>query len=1089
MQLYDALYADGFGNVTVRTSGSGGGGGGSSVSIADSLVIDAAGIYWYAILTQNPAGGTPILSYMNLATGSLGTPSAPVKPAATNKTAQTVQTQYDAIAAGTGYNIGDALISVIIVDSATATVIASCWINSASQLVISAPSPSNIVKADQDVKVSGTVAISSLPSLPIGSNSIGSVSVSNFPATQPVSGSVSVLSLPSLPAGSNALGSVSVSNFPSSQAVSGTVGVSNFPSSQTVSGSVSVSNFPSTQAVSGTVGISSLPSLPSGLNSIGSVSVSNFPSSQTVAGTVAVSNLPSTQTVAGAVSVSNFPTTQPVSGSVSVSNFPPTQPVSGTVAISSLPSLPAGTNSIGYISVSNLPTTQSVSGTIAVSNFPTTQPVSGTVDINSLPSLPTGNNTIGDVTVSSLPSLSPGSSTIGDVTVSVLPPLPAGSNAIGTVSVSNFPSSQTVAGTVDINSLPSIPAGTNVIGFVSVNNTVKTSSDGLTGIATPASANLVGFDNSGTISGVSAASPLPVGGTVSVSNFPAIQPVSGTVSVSNFPGSTSFIFSTNNSSTVQLAAGATFTGIPDAIINQQTIAIGLTTDQPGILTIHQFIDPAGVFVEDTWTYNIAANVPLNIALQVAGNYIHAEYINNGAVATTTFNLNIYYGAMPSVTQLGNNPSAINEVGGQLFDLGNAPTTQSLPVVQSDSSVFFNGTVSITGPSAWFDTTNFQSVSIQVTSVEGMSMYMEGSNDGVTPNQLLVLPLDDVTKIDTMTRAGIYTVKVSAKYIRYNISYILPGTSVNMALVARAAIGPSAADMLSLAMDATQNMPLYVNLNAGLKTDITKGIIISDAPTPIMMDLGLNTVYVIDTTGYQSLNITTQALAGTVTSSDDGISWQALTGTPRILGTLVSAITANAGFSFPCIARYIRITATTAGAATAYLRAQPWNGTYTTSVPTSTASNNIAQVGATAVVTGGVAGTLAVGGGTAQGGAPSMNPLLIGGVDQTNFVRRLQTDTVGRLRVAAIPALTSPAQQNTIDIPAILNTFLNQGAINVQETGQFEGQSMVELLSQILVELKIANNYLYDLPRILQSGQSQATDEPDAFRNDPTIFKM
>ena len=35
--------------------------------------------------------------------------------------------------------------------------------------------------------VSGTVAVSSLPALPAGSNAIGSVSVSNFPATQPVS--------------------------------------------------------------------------------------------------------------------------------------------------------------------------------------------------------------------------------------------------------------------------------------------------------------------------------------------------------------------------------------------------------------------------------------------------------------------------------------------------------------------------------------------------------------------------------------------------------------------------------------------------------------------------------------------------------------------------------------------------------------------------------------------------------------------------------------------------------------------------------------------------------------------------------------
>jgi hypothetical protein len=61
------------------------------------------------------------------------------------------------------------------------------------------------------------------------------VTVTNFPATQPISGSVSV------------------SNLPATQPVSGSILVSNFPATQAVSGSVSVSNFPATQVVSGTV--------------------------------------------------------------------------------------------------------------------------------------------------------------------------------------------------------------------------------------------------------------------------------------------------------------------------------------------------------------------------------------------------------------------------------------------------------------------------------------------------------------------------------------------------------------------------------------------------------------------------------------------------------------------------------------------------------------------------------------------------------------------------------------------------------------------------------------------------------------------
>lgn len=59
-------------------------------------------------------------------------------------------------------------------------------------------------------------------------------------------------------AGSNPW-NVSVSNFPATQPVSGSVTVSNFPATQVISGSVNVSNFPSTQSISGTVDILQTP--------------------------------------------------------------------------------------------------------------------------------------------------------------------------------------------------------------------------------------------------------------------------------------------------------------------------------------------------------------------------------------------------------------------------------------------------------------------------------------------------------------------------------------------------------------------------------------------------------------------------------------------------------------------------------------------------------------------------------------------------------------------------------------------------------------------------------------------------------------
>ena len=206
--------------------------------------------------------------------------------------------------------------------------------------------------------VSGTV------SLGAGAAAIGSVSVSNFPTSQVAYGTYNSTA-PTLTTGNSASlqldvngnlkvvpqgtqtvsGSVSVSNFPATQAVSGTVSLG---AGAAAIGSVTVSNFPATQPVSGTV------SLGAGAAAIGSVTVSNFPATQAVSGSV---------TVSGSVSVSNFPATQPVSGTVAATQSGSwtsaivqptvatlTQP---TVSTSSFTALAANTSRKGFIMSNN----------------------------------------------------------------------------------------------------------------------------------------------------------------------------------------------------------------------------------------------------------------------------------------------------------------------------------------------------------------------------------------------------------------------------------------------------------------------------------------------------------------------------------------------------------------------------------------------------------------------------------------------------------------------------------------------------------------------------------------------------------------
>ena len=167
--------------------------------------------------------------------------------------------------------------------------------------------------------VVGTVSVGNFPALQAVSGTVsiidtgtgtGNVVVTNFPATQTVAGTVTlsgtqtVVSVNPVPTGTNTIGSINT--IPSG--------------TQTVTGSVSVINFPATQPVSGTVTLSgtstitgNITSTPSGTQTVtGTVSVSDFPATQAVSGTVAISG---TSTITGAVTTTPSGT-QTVAGTI-----------------------------------------------------------------------------------------------------------------------------------------------------------------------------------------------------------------------------------------------------------------------------------------------------------------------------------------------------------------------------------------------------------------------------------------------------------------------------------------------------------------------------------------------------------------------------------------------------------------------------------------------------------------------------------------------------------------------------------------------------------------------------------------------------
>jgi hypothetical protein len=271
----------------------------------------------------------------------------------------------------------------------------------------------------------------------------------------------------------------------------------------------------------------------------------------------------------------------------------------------------------------------------------------------------------------------------------------------------------------------------------------------------------------------------------------------------------------------------------------------------------------------------------------------------------------------------------------------------------------------------------------------------------------------------------------------------------------------------------------------VKTDANNATVLSDMIGGAVSQK-LNDALLIDTTGYQSICVTTStSYLGGITAGND------INGTFGTVGGIslgnangINSLGANATLIFPCVARYIKITCTSAGSFVYYLKQTPMN--FALQNP------NIAQIGSVGVVSGGVGGSLAVGSASAIGVAPTSNPLLAGGVDSGGLTRRLLTDTTGTLQTNA---------------SGVTNQYVGTAIypeqykpLRVEQIHSDRGQdSLQDLLQQILVELKTLNYYTREIPNSInlmlqQSSIYSATlgsmaDEQEQFFSDTTLFNL
>ena len=243
-------------------------------------------------------------------------------------------------------------------------------------------------------------------------------------------------------------------------------------------------------------------------------------------------------------------------------------------------------------------------------------------------------------------------------------------------------------------------------------------------------------------------------------------------SVNPFPTShnaTVFRFSSNNTSTAQLAAGATFTGVIETALDQPSISLLLTSDQPTTLTVRQFIDIAGTRAVPDVVFYVAASTGFSRSFTLNGNYVQVLAQNTGASTTTTFNLNTAYGDLA-----GADPSGV------------LPVTE-LPLVlngQSAQTAVVNNILTPTSGAAALNVSGMRSASVQVTSTgTGGTFIFEQSNDGTNwvalPvfNAALATGVPITAAITATASAIVYSFPIRCSLLRLRIATTITGGSI------------------------------------------------------------------------------------------------------------------------------------------------------------------------------------------------------------------------------------------------------------------------------------------------------------------------
>ena len=232
---------------------------------------------------------------------------------------------------------------------------------------------------------------------------------------------------------------------------------------------------------------------------------------------------------------------------------------------------------------------------------------------------------------------------------------------------------------------------------------------------------------------------------------------------------TIFRFSTNNTSTAQLAAAATFTGVIETALDQPSISLLMTSDQPITLTVKQYIDLAGTRATPDIVFYVSANTGFARSFTLNGNYVQVLATNTGASTTTTFNLNTAYGNLGDADASGIQP--VTEL--PLVLTGAAAQTATV-----------NNILQPTSGTAGLNVSGYRAASVQVVSTGTAGTFIfEQSNDNVNwialPvfNAALVTGVPITAAITATASQIIYSFAIRCNFVRLRIATTITGGSI------------------------------------------------------------------------------------------------------------------------------------------------------------------------------------------------------------------------------------------------------------------------------------------------------------------------